>query len=242
MSLVKPVLEIVGLEKHFLNCEALRGVDMSIPAGQIVGLLGPNASGKTTLLKTVAGLLQPTAGRIHYAEGAEPGPEARKTIAFCPDALTFPGWMRVRDAFGFYREMYSDYVQARADELMGILELDQLQDTYVRRLSKGMKERLVLSLTFSRETRLYLLDEPLDGIDPVGKMKVIDAILALQPEGASTLVSTHLVKDIERIFDSVYFLSKGRIVFTGACDAMREENNQTVEQAYLEVFIREGSI
>ena len=105
-----------------------------------------------------------------------------------------------------------------------------------------MKERLVLGLTFTRETRLYLLDEPLDGIDPVGKMRVIDTILTMLPQGASTLVSTHLVKDIERIFDSVYFLSRGKIVFSGACEAIREERGQTVEQAYLEVFINEGTI
>ena len=237
-----PVLEIIGLEKRFGGCEALRGVDLAIPAGQIVGLLGPNASGKTTLLKTVAGLLQPSAGQVRYYEDAQPGPEARKTVCFCPDALTFPRWMRVRDAFEFGREMYPDYSQARADELIGILELRDVRDTSIRGLSKGMKERLALALTFARQTRLYLLDEPLDGIDPVGKARVIDAILAMQPEGASTLVSTHLVKDIERIFDSVYFLSKGKVVFSGACDAMREERGQTVEQAYLEVFIREGSV
>ena len=156
--------------------------------------------------------------------------------------MTFPRWMRARDAFTFYREMYPDYSQARADELARILELQSVQDTQIRRLSKGMKERLILGLTFSRETRLYLLDEPLDGIDPVGKARVIDAILAMKPEGSSVLVSTHLVKDIERIFDSVYFLSKGKVVFSGACDAMREERGQTVEQSYLEVFSREGSI
>lgn len=236
------VLEIKGLEKQFGNCQALCKVDMSVPSGQIVGLLGPNASGKTTLLKTAAGLLQPSAGEIRYFENAEPGPDARKTIGFCPDAMNFPRWMRVKDAFTFYSEMYSDYSQTRADELMRILELQNIKDTYIRALSKGMKERLVLGLTFSRETQLYLLDEPLDGIDPVGKMRVIDAIISMKPEGASTLISTHLVKDIERIFDSVYFLSKGRIVFSGACDAMREERGQTVEQAYLEVFINEGSI
>ena len=236
------ILDITGLEKHFKGCEALRGVDMSIPAGQIVGLLGPNASGKTTLLKTVAGLLQPTAGRIGYYGNAAPGPDARKTIGFCPDALVFPRWMRVRDAFTFYNEMYEYYSQARADELMRILELHGNETKYINRLSKGMKERLALALTFSRQTRLYLLDEPLDGIDPVGKMRVIDAILSMQPEGASTLVSTHLVKDIERIFDSVYFLSKGKIVFSGVCDTIREERGQTVEQAYLEVFLNEGSI
>jgi len=156
--------------------------------------------------------------------------------------MVFPAWMRVRDAFTFYREMYGDYSQTRADELMRILELGAIQDSRISKLSKGMKERLVLGLTFSRAASLYLLDEPLDGIDPVGKTRVIDAILAMQPEGASTLVSTHLVKDIERIFDSVYFLSKGRIVFSGECDAIREEHGQTVEQAYLEVFLNEGSI
>ncbi|MCL2003143.1 MAG: ABC transporter ATP-binding protein [Oscillospiraceae bacterium] len=236
------VLEISGLEKRFAGCMALNGVDLSIPSGQIVGLLGPNASGKTTLLKTVAGLLQPSAGEVRYHNGARPGPDARSTVAFCPDALTFPRWMRVKDAFTFYREMYPDYAQARADELCRILDLRDVQRANIRRLSKGMKERLNLALTFSRQTNLYLLDEPLDGIDPVGKAKVIDAILAMQPEGASTLISTHLVKDVERILAGVYFLSKGQIVFSGVCDAIREERGQTVEQAYLEVFIREGSI
>ena len=241
-SIPEYVLEIAGLEKSFFNCDALKGVDMIIPSGQIAGLLGPNASGKTTLLKTIAGLLQPAAGRVAYYKNAAPGPEARKTISFCPDALTFPRWMRVRDAFVFYSEMYDDYSQARADELMRILELEKIQNTYVNKLSKGMKERLALGLTFSRETRLYLLDEPLDGIDPVGKMRVIDAILAMKPQNASALVSTHLVKDIERIFDSVFFLSRGKIVFSGGCDALREEKGKTVEQAYLEVFLNEGSI
>jgi len=236
------LLEVTGLEKRFLGCEALRGVDMAIPEGQIVGLLGPNASGKTTLLKVIAGLLQPTAGMVSYSGGVGPGPDARSTIGFCPDAMSFPQWMRIRDAFAFYREMYPDYSQERADKLTSILELDSMMDSQIRRLSKGMKERLVLGLTFSRETRLYLLDEPLDGIDPVGKTKVIDAILAMQPEGASTLISTHLVKDTERILASVFFLSKGKIVFSGVCDAMREERGQTVEQAYLEVFINEGSV
>jgi len=138
--------------------------------------------------------------------------------------------------------MYSDYSQNRADELKKLLELTNLENHHIRSLSKGMKERLALAVTFARETRLYLLDEPLDGIDPVGKTKVIDAIIAMQPEGASTLLSTHLVKDIERILTSVFFLSRGKIIFSGECDAIREERNQTVEQAYLEVFINEGTI
>jgi ABC-2 type transport system ATP-binding protein len=205
-------------------------------------LLGPNASGKTTLLKAMAGLLQPTAGKIQYYKNTAYGPQSRKTISFCPDTLTFPSWMKVRDAFTFYREMYSDYVQARADELMRNLELKQLSNTLINKLSKGMKERLVLGLTFSRETRLYLLDEPLDGIDPVGKMRVIDTILSMKPQDSAALVSTHLVKDIERIFDSVFFLSKGKVIFSGSSEAMREEKGKTIEQAYLEVFVNESSI
>jgi len=235
-------LEINNLEKQFLNCLALGGVNMTIPAGQIIGLLGPNASGKTTLLKTIAGLQQPTAGKIIYSGNKEPGSFARSTIAFCPDTMTFPRWMRVKDAFKYYSEMYPDYKQSRADELMQILEITNIQKSRISSLSKGMRERLVLALTFARETDIYMLDEPLDGIDPVGKTRVIDAILTLKPENASVLVSTHLVKDIERIFDSVYFLSKGKIVFTGSCDEMREEQGKTVEQTYLEVFIREGTV
>ena len=242
---MNPILEIKGIEKKFLGCHALQGVDMTIEPGQIIGLLGPNASGKTTLLKIISGLLQPTAGLISYAEnrgGAQPGPDARQTIAFCPDTMKFPGWMRVRDVFTFYGDMYPDYSQARASELIGLFELEEVLSNHVRSLSKGMQERLSLASTFSRETSLYLLDEPLDGIDPVGKARVIDAIIAMQPEGASTLISTHLVKDIERILTSVFFLSKGKIVFSGECDTMREENNKTVEQAYLEVFLNEGSV
>jgi ABC-2 type transport system ATP-binding protein len=235
-------LNVSRLEKRFLNTTALNGVDMTIPAGQIVGLLGPNASGKTTLLKIIAGLQQPTAGQLLYSDSIEPGTHARATISFCPDALTYPRWMKVKDAFKYFSDMYPDYKQERADELIKILELGNIMNTRISTLSKGMRERLTLALTFSRETRLYMLDEPLDGIDPVGKMRVIDAILALKPENSSVLVSTHLVKDIERIFDSVYFLSKGKIVYNANCDDIREEQSKTVEQMYLEVFIREGSI
>jgi ABC-2 type transport system ATP-binding protein len=230
-----PLCEIKGLEKRFGSTRALCGADMSLPHGQIAGLLGPNASGKTTLLKTVAGLLSPDAGEVKMGAAAH----RRHAVAFCPDGMSFPRWMSVTDAFAFYRDMYPDYAQSRADELIRILDLKDCLKTKTDKLSKGMKERLVLALTLSRDTKLYLLDEPLDGIDPVGKTKIIDAILALKPENASILISTHLVKDTERVFDSVYFLSKGKVVFSGMCDTMREEGGKTVEQTYLEVFSRE---
>ena len=239
---MNPILDIRNIEKRFPGCFALQGVDMAIEPGQIVGLLGPNASGKTTLLKIIAGLLQPSAGSVQYGSGiTEACPEARASIGFCPDHMKFPSWMRVRDVFLFYKDMYPDYSQARAEELMKLLDLKSVENKSVNSLSKGMHERLALASTFSRETSLYLLDEPLDGIDPVGKTKVIDTIISMQPDGASTLISTHLVKDIERILTSVYFLSRGKIVFSGDCDTIREERNKTIEQVYLEVFINEGS-
>lgn len=235
-------LEIRKLVKNYDGLRALDGADMTVATGSIVGLLGPNASGKTTLLKTVAGLLQPTAGEIRYPDGAPMGPEARGTIGFCPDDMKFPRWMKVKDAFTFYGDMYEDFSRQRADELTRILDLSGFIETHIYKLSKGIRERLILGLTFSRVTRLYLLDEPLDGIDPVGKTKVIDAILNYKADDASVLISTHLVKDIEHILDSVSFLSKGKVVYSGECDAIREEKSQTVEQAYLEVFINETSV
>jgi len=236
---MEKILEINSLVKSFGNKKALDEVNLEIPMGLITGLLGPNASGKTTLLKTIAGLYHPSGGSICYYGNVTAGAAARATISFCPDTMVFPPWMRVKDAFMFFSDLYPDYSADRAEKVMNILELDEVQKMRISRLSKGMKERLAFSLCLSRETILYLLDEPLDGIDPVGKMKVIDAILAMKSDNASVLISTHLVKDIERILDNVFFLSKGKIIFSGSCDQMREEKNKTVEEVYLEVFSNE---
>jgi ABC-2 type transport system ATP-binding protein len=236
------LLTAKAIEKRYVGTTALDGVDLSIEPGKIVGLLGPNGSGKTTLMKIFAGLLQPTAGEITYPGGAERGVASKMTVAFLPDVLAFPDYMRVKQAFGFYRDMYPDYSEQRAFEMVRLLDLDSLMERRVSKLSKGMQERVALGLTFSRQTSVYLLDEPLGGIDPVGKTRIIDAILAMQLENSAIVVSTHLVKDIERIFDSVYFISRGKVAFYGDCDQMREENGKTVEQAYLEVFAYEGTV
>ena len=236
------LLQAKAIEKQYAGIRALRGVDMTIDGGKIIGLLGPNGSGKTTMMKILARLLQPTAGEVIWPDNARAGGESKKTVAFLPDILVFPEYMRVKDAFAFYRDMYPDYSEARANEMIKLLELGGVSDIRIEKLSMGMRERVALGVTFSRDTRLYLLDEPLGGIDPVGKSKIIVAILAMQPENSSIMISTHLVKDTERIFDSVYFLSDGKIVFEGECDKMREESGKTVETAYLEVFAYEGSV
>lgn len=228
------MLTIRGLEKFYPGRQALCGVDLTLAPGKITGLLGPNASGKTTLLKCVAGLLTPDKGEIEYPGGIAGGPSARGVVAMLPDQLVFPQWMKVGDAFRFYQEMYPDYEEDRAAQLMELLELSP--QALVRRLSKGMQERVALGVTFARSAALYLLDEPLGGIDPVSKRKVLDSILSIELSDSAVLLSTHLVKDVEAIFDDVFFLSEGRIVFEGSAEAMRAETGKTVEQAYLEVF------
>ena len=237
-----PLLSVSGVEMKYTGAHALRGVNFSIGPGRIVGLLGPNGSGKTTLMKVIACLLTPAAGSVAYPGGAARGVSSKMSVAFLPDTLVFPDYMKTRDAFKYYSDMYPDYSEKRAAEMIRILDLGGAMGSRIKKLSKGMQERVAFGVTMSRETSVYLLDEPLGGVDPLGKSKIIDAILAMPLGGSSIVISTHLVKDMERIFDGVLFLSKGKIVFAGECDDMREVNGKTIEQAYLEVFANEEPV
>ena len=228
------LLKITGLSKRFSRNQVLDNLDMKITKGKIVGLLGPNGAGKTTLMKAIAGLLYPDSGEIRYPGGARRGVEAKKTIAFLPDKLEFPAWMKVSDAFDFYRKMYPDYDSGNAKMMQEILELSQ--DAYIRKLSKGMQERVALGVTFSRKASLYLLDEPLGGIDPIGRMKVLQSIIATHAEESSILLSTHLIRDVETVFDRVMLIKNGKIAFEQDCEVLREETGKKIEDIYLEVF------
>lgn len=227
------VIEIKRLGKAYGGRSALLDVGVEIGKGRIVGLLGPNGSGKTTLLKILAGIMQRDRGEIVFDGDFDPL-RAKRHIAMMPDAYSFPNWMRVYDGFRYYRDMFEDYDQNLADRMIELLELDPMAK--VRNLSKGMQERLLLGMTLSRRARLYLLDEPLGGIDPIGKSKIVDAIIGMELGDAGMLVSTHLLRDIERLFDTVYMIGGGRILFQADCEQMRAESGKTVEQAYLEVF------
>ena len=228
------ILKIKGLYKRFGSKKVLNGLDMSIEQGKIVGLLGPNAAGKTTLMKTIAGLLPPDDGSIEYPNDARRGVESKSTIAFLPDKLDFPAWMKVADAFAFYKNMYPDYDSERAALMQEILGLSP-QDS-IKKLSKGMQERVALAVTFSRKAHLYLLDEPLGGIDPVGRAKVLQSIIATHTEDSSILLSTHLIKDVEAVFDSVLLIKDGQIAFEQDCESIRQETGKKIEDIYLEVF------
>jgi len=227
------LLTIRGLEKSYPGKKALHGVDLTLESGKIIGLLGPNTAGKTTLLKTIAGLLRPDRGEIIYPGGAV-GRAAKGTVSLLPDISIFPAWMRVRDAFAYFQAMYPDYAPEKAKEMQELLGL--IMDSSIHAMSKGMQERLALGLTFSRLVALYLLDEPLGGIDPLGKHKILTSIVSMDLEQSSILLSTHLVKDVETIFDRILFLSEGKIIYTGTCEEIREQQGKTVEQVYVEVF------
>ncbi|MCL2285802.1 MAG: ABC transporter ATP-binding protein [Firmicutes bacterium] len=228
------LLKITGLHKRFGRKRVLNGLDMTIPKGKIVGLLGPNAAGKTTLMKTIAGLLPPDAGEITYPGGAARGVQSKKVVAFLPDTLQFPTWMKVSDAFTFYKKMYPDYDRDKAKEMQEILQLSPGDS--IKKLSKGMQERVALGVTFSRKASLYLLDEPLGGIDPVGRMKVLQSIIATHTEDSSILLSTHLIKDVEMVFDSIMLIKDGKIAYQQDCETLRGEAGKKIEDVYMEVF------
>jgi len=228
------ILKITNLHKRFGSKRVLNGLNVSIPKGKIIGLLGPNGAGKTTLMKTIACLLPPDSGEIEYPQGAKRGPQSKATIAFLPDNLEFPGWMKVSDAFAYYQKMYPDYDSTKAEEMQKILNLSP-HDT-IKKLSKGMQERVALAVTFSRRAALYLLDEPLGGIDPVGRMKVLESIIATHTEDSSILLSTHLIKDVETVFDSIMLIKDGKIAYEQDCEVLRYESGKKIEEIYLEVF------
>ncbi|MCL1787524.1 MAG: ABC transporter ATP-binding protein [Defluviitaleaceae bacterium] len=228
------LLKATSLSKRFGKKKVLDNLNMTISQGNIVGLLGPNGAGKTTLMKTIACLLKPDAGKITYPAGAQRGVASKSVIAFLPDNLTFPSWMKVRDAFAFYEKMYPDYDAEKAKTMQDILQLSP-NDT-IKKLSKGMQERVALGVTFSRRASLYLLDEPLGGIDPVGRMKVLQSIIATHSPESSILLSTHLIKDVEMVFDSVMLIKDGKIAVEQDCESLRQETGRKIEDIYMEVF------
>ena len=229
------LLKVSGLSKSFARKRVLDGLDMSVKQGKIVGLLGPNGSGKTTLMKIIASLLSPDAGEISYPNQARRGFESKKVISFLPDTMTFPEWMKVSDAFAFFQKMYPDFDNTKAALMQDILELSP--NFSIKKLSKGMQERLALAVTFSRKTPLYLLDEPLGGIDPVGRMKVLESIISTHTEESSILLSTHLIKDVETVFDSVLFIKNGKIVLEQECEILRQRSGKKVEDVYLDIYM-----
>jgi ABC-2 type transport system ATP-binding protein len=227
------ILKAEDLCKSYFTKKALQGANLTIQQGKIVGLLGPNGSGKTTFLKIAAGILHPSSGKL-LIDGQEPGVYTKSIVSYLPDTEYFFKWMKIKDAVHYFKDFYSDFDEKKASELLEFMKLDA--NSSVKSLSKGMKEKLKLTLVLSRKAKLYILDEPLGGVDPTAREKILDAIINNFSENSSMIITTHLVNDIERIFDDVAFISDGKIVLQGNAEELRVSKNQSIDELYREVF------
>ena len=228
-----PILECADLSKRFGSVQALDNVNFTIEPGRVVGLLGPNGSGKTTLLKLANGLLTPTGGEI-LIDGDAPGKVTRSVVSYLPDKPYLADWMKVRQLLDFFEDFYDDFDRDRAMEML--LRLNIGEDMRIKEMSKGTREKTQLILVMSRKAKLYLLDEPIGGVDPATQDYILDTIIRNYNPEAAVVISTHLIADVEQVLDDVIFIDKGRIVLQSSVDDIREERGMSVDQYFREVF------
>lgn len=228
-----PILECADLSKRFGSVQALDNVNFTIEPGRVVGLLGPNGSGKTTLLKLANGLLTPTGGEI-LIDGDAPGKVTRSVVSYLPDKPYLADWMKVRQLLDFFEDFYDDFDRVRAMEML--LRLNIGEDMRIKEMSKGTREKTQLILVMSRKAKLYLLDEPIGGVDPATRDYILDTIIRNYNPEAAVVISTHLIADVEQVLDDVIFIDKGRIVLQSSVDDIREERGMSVDQYFREVF------
>lgn len=224
-----------NLCKDFDNNQILDNINLVIPRGKIVGLLGKNGMGKTTLIKLINDLLTPTSGEV-LINGEKPGVNSKKIISYLPERTYLDKSMKIFQILNFFEEFYDDFDKQKAIRLLADLELDI--NKKVGKMSKGMQEKLQLILVMSRKADLYILDEPLGGVDPVTRDYILDTILSNFNEGASIIISTHLISDIERILDEVIFIDKGKIVpmASTSADELRKIEKSSIDEVFRRYF------
>jgi len=226
-------LQTWDLTKRFGTMTALNKVNITLQPGRIVGLLGPNGSGKTTLIKVASGLLVPTEGQLQV-EGMAVGPQTKKLVSYLPDRTYFDSWMKVRDCLALFEDFYEDFDKPKATEMLRALGIDPA--TSFKTLSKGTQEKVQLALVMSRKAQLYLLDEPIGGVDPAARDFILETIIRNYNENGTVLISTHLIYDIERVLDDVIFLWNGTVERTTSVDSLREATGKSVNEVFREVF------
>ncbi len=227
------ILQVHRITKKYGKHTALEDVTLNLPSGKIIGLLGPNGSGKTTLIKLINGLLKPTSGEL-VVDGYKPSVATKKIVSYLPDTTYLDDNMKIRDIFAYFKAFYDDFDQERAEHLCKDLDLD-LNDR-LRNLSKGNKEKVQLIVVMSRNARLYVLDEPIGGVDPATRDYILKTIINNYSEDASVIISTHLIADVEPILDEVVFLKNGHIVLNGNADDLREEYGQSIDRIFRDTF------
>lgn len=228
-----PIFECKALVKRYGVRNALAGVNLTIHRGRIVGLLGPNGSGKTTMIKLASGLLTPTSGEI-LIDGGHVGLESKAKVSYLPERTYLAQWMKVTDILHFFADFYTDFNMPKAIEMLQRLNISP--DDRLKSMSKGTKEKVQLILVMSRDASLYLLDEPIGGVDPAARDYILNTIISSYSENATVIISTHLIADIERILDDVVFINQGQVALAESVDDIREGQGKSVDTLFREVF------
>lgn len=227
------ILECKGLGKHYGPVEALKNIDLTIEPGRIVGLLGPNGSGKTTLIKLANGLLTPSSGEI-LIQGNAPGKLSHSMVSYLPERIAIPLWMSVDQLLDFYQDFYQDFQRQKAVHMLEDLGIRGKQK--IKELSKGTREKVQLAMVMSRNAQLYLLDEPIGGVDPAARDYILHSIITNYNPEASVIISTHLIADVEQVLDEVIFIKEGTILMQSSVDEIRESKGTSVDALFREVF------
>ena len=227
------LLECKHLYKEFDNKQILKDINLKIPRGKIIGLLGKNGTGKSTLIKLINDLLTPTSGEI-LINGEKPGVKSKEIISYLPERTYLDKEMTIKQVIKYFEEFYKNFDTQKAIKLLKDLNLDI--NTKISKMSKGMKEKLQLILVMSRNAELYVLDEPLGGVDPATRDYILDTILSNFSEGASVIISTHLISDIERILDEVIFIDNGEIIITSSADELRKKEKSSIDEIFRRYF------
>ncbi len=227
------IIELKNLHKRYGAETALNCVNLSFEQGKIIGLLGPNGSGKTTIIKLINGLIPPTGGEV-LVDGKAVGVESKKIISYLPERTYLDPNMTVKECINFFKDFYEDFNTEKAYEL--IQKLDINPSKKMKTLSKGTKEKIQLILVMSRSAKVYILDEPIAGVDPASRDYILDTIMNNFKTGATLIICTHLISDIERILDEVVFLSRGRVLLNDSADNVRNKYQSSIDEAFREVF------
>lgn len=228
-----PLIAVRDLHVSYGTTTAVDGLDLELGAGQIVGLLGENGCGKTTLLKVMAGVLSHYTGDVRV-DGMAPGPDTKAMVSFLPDASFLADSAKISYCIDLYADFFDDFQAAKARDLIGFFGLDESKR--LKEMSKGMREKVQISLAMSRDARLFLLDEPISGVDPAARSLILDGILRNLEEDCLLLIATHLIHDLEPILDSVVMMRHGKVLLTGSADDLRVEHAASLDQIFKEMY------
>lgn len=227
------LFECKDLKKKYGKKEALKGISLQIESGQIVGLLGPNGSGKTTMIKLANGLLTPSSGEI-IINGNKIGVETKKRVSYLPERTYLNNWMKVKEIINYFADFYKDFDCKRAYDMLSKLNINP--DDKLKTMSKGTKEKVQLILVMSRDADLYFLDEPIGGVDPAARDYILNTIITNYNPDSTVIISTHLISDIEKVLDDVVMIKDGELVMHKKVDDIREEYGKSVDEVFREVF------